>query len=421
VTGICIIGAGPSGITAAKNLAQTGLTNLVIYEKSDQVGGNWVYSENSGHSSVFETTHIIGSKSLSQYLDYPMPDYYAEYPSHQELKQYFNNYTDHFDIRKYIRFNAEVSKAALNDDNQWQITLKDGSSEVFDCLLVCNGHHCNPRFPHYPGEFTGEMIHSHDYKSNRPFAGKRVLVIGGGNSGCDIAVETSRVAEHVSISMRRGYYFIPKFIMGRPVDTLNSGVKWLPGWMRNLGFRILLKLSVGNYADYGLQKPDHPLLGSHPVVNSELLYFIKHGKIQPRWDVKKFDEKTVHFIDGTCDQFDTIIAATGYIITFPFFERDLVDYSEGNVPLFKKVFHLTYKNLFFIGLVQPLGCIWTLSDAQAKLVASYIKGEYTLPDNMEKKIDREIEAIRTKYMHTPRHSVEVDYHDYMGELMKEMP
>ena len=178
-----------------------------------------------------------------------MPDHYAEYPSHRELRAYFNDYADHFGVRSRITFNTTVEQVTAMEDDNWEVVLSSGAKEIFDYLVVCNGHHWNPRKPSYPGEFTGRIIHSHDFKNNRGYEGKKVLVIGGGNSACDIAVETSRVAASVDISMRRGYYFIPKFIMGKPVDTLNSGMNWLPAWIRTLGFKLLLKLTVGNYKD----------------------------------------------------------------------------------------------------------------------------------------------------------------------------
>lgn len=417
----CIIGAGPSGITAAKNLIQVGITDFVLYEKSDKIGGNWVYSEEKGHSSVFETTHIISSKPLSQYEDYPMPDSYADYPSHQELYEYFNNYAEHFKVTDHIKFNTAVESAELNEDNTWDVKLQNGTKEQFENLLVCNGHHWNPRMPEYPGSFLSDFIHSHDFKNNRDFKDKKVLVIGGGNSACDIAVETSRISTKTFISMRRGYYFIPKFLLGNPVDQLNDGVGFIPKFIRNTVFKLLLKLTVGNHTNYGMQKPDHGFLESHPVVNSELLYFIKHGKIKAKVDIERLDGNTVHFKDGSSEEIDVIIASTGYKITFPFFDKAFINFEEGNIPLFKKVFHSKYKNLFFIGLIQPMGCIWPLSDAHAKLVANRIVGNYQLPDDLESSIEKDIRKIRSQFINTPRHTVQVDYHDHLAELKKELP
>ena len=375
----CVIGAGPSGITAAKNLLQVGIDDFVVYEKSDKIGGNWVYSEEKGHSSVFETTHIISSKPLSEYKDFSMPASYAEYPSHQELYQYFNDYADEFGVRDKIEFNTAVIEANRTQQGNWKVKLQDGTLHEFENLLVCNGHHWDPRMPEYPGTFSGKMIHSHDFKNNRDFKDKRVLVIGGGNSACDIAVETSRVSAKTCISMRRGYFFIPKFLLGVPVDQLNNGVGFIPKWIRNAVFRLLLKITVGNHKNYGMQKPDHEFLKSHPVVNSELLYFIKHGKIFPKVDIKELSGNKVHFTDGSSEEVDVIIAATGYKITFPFFDPSLVDFSKGYIPLYKRVFHHEYDNLFFIGLIQPMGCIWPLSDAHAQLVANKIVGNYQIP------------------------------------------
>jgi len=418
---VCIIGAGPSGITAAKNLIQVGITDFVLYEKSDKIGGNWAYSEDGNHSSVFETTHIISSKPLSQYEDFPMPESYADYPSHGELYEYFNNYASHFKVTDYIQFNTAVESAVLDENNSWNLKLSDGTEEQFENLIVSNGHHWNPRMPQYSGKFTGEYIHSHDFKNNRPFKDKKVLVVGGGNSACDIAVETCRVSAKTIISMRRGYYFIPKFLLGKPVDQLNDGVGFIPQFIRNGIFKLLLKLTVGSYKNYGMQKPDHEFLGSHPVVNSELLYFIKHGKIKPKADIERLDGNMVYFKDGSTEEIDIIIAATGYKTTFPFFDKNFINFEEGYIPLYKKVFHPKYRSLFFIGLVQPMGCIWPLSDAHAKLAANLIAGNYQLPNNLQSSIDKDINKIKSQFMDTPRHSVEVDYHEHLAELKNELP
>lgn len=418
---VCVIGAGPSGITAAKNLLQVGLRNIVVYEKGDQVGGNWVFSPRLSHSSVFETTHIISSKTLSQYHDYPMPADYPDYPSHRQLLTYFQDYARHFGVTDYIRFNTSVEKVEKLADERWQVTLGDGAVEVFDYVLVANGHHWNPRWPSYPGSFSGQMLHSHDYKSAAPFRDQRVLVIGGGNSACDIAVETSRVSAFTAISMRRGYYIVPKFAFGQPADVLNAGIVRLPDWIRKPILYTVWRLQVGDYATYGLEKPQHGILQQHLTMNSELFYFIRHGKVHPRRDIERFDGRKVYFKDGRCEEYDTIIACTGFIISHPFFDKNFIDYSEGDVPLYLHVFHPQHRSLFFIGLVQPLGCIWPLADAQSRLVANYIIGRYELPADMLARIEADQRQIKRQFIRAARHTVEVEYHKYLWALQRELP
>lgn len=418
---VCVIGAGPSGLTAAKNLLQVGLRNIVVYEKGDQVGGNWVFSTRPGHSSVFETTHTVSSKRMSQFEDFPMPADYPDYPSHRQMLAYFQEYARHFGLIPCIQFNTEVQRAEKQPDETWKITLGDGRVEVFDHLLVANGHHWNPRFPSYPGTFTGQFLHSHDYKSATGFKDQRVLIIGGGNSACDIAVETSRVSAFTGISMRRGYYIIPKFSLGKPADVMAEPFARLPDFIRMFLFRLTVKLNVGDYAAYGLERPRHDVLQGHVTLNSEMLYFIRHGKVHPRPDIARFEGRTVHFVDGRAEEYDTIIACTGFIITHPFFERSFIDYSEGDVPLFLRVFHPAHRSLYFIGLVQPQGSIWPLADAQSQLVANYIIGQYQLPLDMDARIRRDVESIRRNFLNTPRHTIEVEFHKHLWAVQKEIP
>jgi cation diffusion facilitator CzcD-associated flavoprotein CzcO len=416
----CVIGAGPSGITAAKGLLEAGLRDVVVYERNDQVGGNWLYSPAPSHSSVFETTHIISSKALSQYSDYPWPEDYADYPGHRELLAYFQGYARRFGVDRHVRFRTEVVRAEPDPAGGWRVTLATGEPERFDHLLVANGHHWDPRMPSYPGSFAGRLLHSHDFKSAASFADQRVLVVGGGNSACDIAVETARVSRFTGISMRRGYHFVPKFLFGIPSDTLHERFLFVPRALRARLFELVLRLWNGDAARYGLPRPDHPFLSSHPVVNSELLYFIRHGRIHPRPDVARLDGNDVRFADGRVEAYDAIIAATGFRITFPFFDRSLVDFSSGSVPLYLRVFPPRLPGLYFIGLFQPIGCIWPLAELQARLVAKHILGEYRLPADLDRRIEEEVDSIRRTFADTPRHTVEVDYHPFRERLLRDI-
>ena len=416
---IAVIGAGPSGITTIKNLVEAGYKNVTCFEMNDQVGGNWVYSETEGHSSVFKTTHIISSRKFSEYTDFPMPSSFPDYPSQQELLQYFNDYVDHFQIRPYIQFNSRVSSASLTN-NQWTITLEDQREYHFDLLIVCNGHHWDPRIPSYPGHFSGEILHSHSFKNNQKFSGKKVLVVGGGNSACDIAVEISRVAKKTSISMRRGYHFIPKFIMGMPSDTFYSKTLWIPKRIRLFLQKLVLRLVQGKYENYGLQTPDHDILETHATVNSELLYFIKHGKIKPKVNIQSFENNQVVFEDGSQEKFDAIIYATGYKITFPFFDTKVVDYENNPVELYNYCFHPHIQNLMFVGLLQPLGCIWPLADLQAQQIVQFLNGKWKLPQNLDQAIHRQLTNRPFNFIDTPRHKLEVDFHIFYKHLAKEI-
>jgi cation diffusion facilitator CzcD-associated flavoprotein CzcO len=416
-----VIGAGPSGITAAKNLLQAGLRDVVVFERGTQVSGNWIYSPEKGHSSVFETTHIISSRTLSEYDGYPFPDGSPDYPGHQELLAYFQGYARRFGVLPLVRFGADVARAEPLPAGGWRVTLGSGDIERFDHLLVANGHHSVPRLPDCPGRFEGQFVHSHDYKTSSPFRGQRVLVLGGGNSACDIAVETGRVSAFTAISMRRGYHFVPKFLFGMPSDVLHAKVVFVPRRLRVRLLRLLLRLLNGDPARYGLERPDHELLSSHPVVNSELLYSIRHGRVHPRRDVERFDGRTVRFVDGPAEDYDAVIAATGYRIAFPFLDPALVDFSAGSVPLYLRVFAPRLPGLYFIGLCQPLGCIWPLADLQSKLVASHIAGSYVLPGDVLARIEAENRETARDYMPTPRHALEVDYHAYRRRLLREIP
>lgn len=415
---VCIIGAGPSGIAAIKNISEKGI-DVVAYDFNHDVGGNWIYNENESHSSVFETTHIISSKSLSEYADFPFAPTVADYPSHEELYNYFQDYATHFNLYRYIEFNTLVEACTLLSDHRWQVkTSCNGKEKVdyFTDLVVCNGHHWKPKLPRYPGKFTGEFLHSHQYKKAAPFTDKKVLVIGGGNSACDVAVETSRVSKQTTISWRRGYRILPKFIMGKPSDVFASRMTFLPIRLRNLLAGVLVRITTGPNAVYGLPPVKHKFGETHPTVNSELLYKIRHGKVKPKPDIDRFDGKKVWFKDGTVDSFDAIIACTGFVLSHPFFKKDFIDYSSGPVPLYLKMFHPEYTNLYFIGMFQPLGCIWPGAEQQSKLAALALTGQWKRPSDIKKRCAREVSHPHMQQIATSRHTITVDFHVFMREI-----
>lgn len=422
---ICVIGAGPSGLAAAKNAIQFGF-DVVVFEQNEKVGGNWVFQASTGHSSVYEHTHIISSKVWSEYEDYPMPDDYPDYPSHSQLQAYFAAYARYFGVMEHIRFNHTVTAATRTDAGLWAVAYNDEAGNahtaLFDQLMVANGHHWNPKYPEYPGEFTGIFMHSHDFKRvDETWRGKRVLVIGAGNSACDVAVEAARVAEKVCLSMRSPQWFLPKFLFGMPTDVFASYSNWMPNKLKQFTLTKLLTLLEGPYSRYGLPTNTHPALSHHPTLNSDLLDYIRHGRIHPRPAIRQLAGDEVTFVDGEVEAFDIICACTGFWITFPFFEQSFIDFQHvDKVPLFLRMMHPDYTNLYFIGLFQPLGCIWPLADYQAMLACAEIAGIYQRPADLKTAIQYEIEHPHFEYTGGLRHSTEVDYHGLRRELSREL-
>lgn len=423
-TKICVIGAGPSGLTTLKNLSAQGLTNITCFEAGTEVGGNWVFQDAHGHSSVYASTHIISSKKRSQFPDFPMPDEYPDFPSHEQMKAYFDAYAEAFGVKRFIRFHSRVDHADRGPDGGWRIryTGPTGTAEeTFDYLFVCSGHHSAPRLPDCPGRFSGEALHAHSYKTAEPFRNKRVLVVGGGNSACDIAVDISRVAEATRISMREGYYIIPKLVFGKPVDVMYRRARWIPKALRQWLFEKGVRLIVGRFERYGLQRPARRIMSMHPTLNSELLYLIRHGRIQPRIGVERLDGREVVFADGKREAFDTIIWATGYRTSFAFFDKSFIDWEEAlALPLYLKMMLADVPNLYFIGLFQPIGCIWTLADLQARIAALQIAGHLARPADIAARIEREKRHPHWRFEQRPRHAVEVDYYDFERSLLREL-
>ena len=353
-----------------------------------------------------------------------MPEDYPDYPSHKHLAKYFQDYAIHFGLYPLIRFNTLVTHCERNKEGKWEVTTQSNGSETtaeFDALAVCNGHHWLPRMPKYPGQFSGEFIHSHEVKRFSRFTGKRVLVIGGGNSAADVAVESSRVAASVDMSWRRGYWIAPKFMMGKPSDVFSTKIHWLPLKLWQKLSALSLYFRNGKNTDYGLPNPDGPLGSHHPTINEDLFFTIRHGKIKPRTDIASLNGNEAVFKDGSKGEYDVVVACTGYIITHPFFDKSFIDYSEGDVPLWLRMIHPEMDNLYFIGLFQPLGCIWPGSELQSKIMARELAGKWRRPTSIKKLIAEELKNPDFKQINTPRHTITVDYHRFRKRLLKQLP
>jgi hypothetical protein len=341
------------------------------------------------------------------------------------MQQYFESYAKYFDVFSRISFDHSVERVELQGDGKWVVTYSHAGvtkSEIFEYLMVANGHHNVPKYPQYPGTYSGQFLHSHDFKAvDETWRGKRILIIGAGNSACDIAVEAARISRTVRMSMRSPQWIFPKFIFGQPGDVFAARTRWLPRKLRQYGLKYLVRLVLGPYSRYGLPENETLPLSTHPTLNSDLLDYIRHGRIKPMPAIKSFDGLTVNFVDGRAEEFDIICACTGFWTEFPFFERSFLDFKDlVKVPLYKKMMHEKYPNLYFIGLFQPIGCIWPLADFQAKLACLEILGKYQRPKDMKRAIKHEVENPHFNFGPGQRHAMEVDYHTFRKELKREL-
>lgn len=419
----CVIGAGSSGIAAVKELHQRGF-DVTAFEKGDRVGGNWVYGNANGMSAAYDHLHINTSRERMEYSDFPMPKSYPDFPHHSHIAAYFDAYVDHFGFRDRIRFSTGVERVTKRPQGGWEIASEGGGSERYDMLLVANGHHWDPRWPEpaFPGteDFDGEVIHSHSYAEGRALDDRDVVVLGMGNSAMDIAVEASYRARSVTLAARRGAWIVPKYLFGRPVDQLAASAR-IPFPVRQAIFNGLLRLTVGKVEDYGLHRPDHRFGDAHPTISSDILNRVVHGKLDVKPTITHLAGDHVHFADGTSVHADLVIFATGYKITFPFFDADLISAPDNEISLFKRVFHRDHTDLAFLGLLQPLGAVMPLAEAQSRWVAEYLRGGYALPSPAAMRADMRTdrERMARRYVTSKRHTIQVDFDDYLAELGRE--
>jgi Flavin-binding monooxygenase-like len=420
----CIIGAGAAGLTTAKNFKDQGIAFDVL-EREDNVGGNWYYGKDC--SSIYKSVHMISSKEFSRYTDYAMPKDFPIYLRADQALTYLQNYANEFGLFAHIEFGRSVLDLnPVAGSHQWDVTLDNGEVRRYQGVVVANGHLCKPHLADYPGRFNGLQLHSSQYKTPDIFVGKRVLVVGAGNSGCDIAVEAVHHAKSVVHSTRRGYYYWPKFLFGIPADVW---AEWplkmrMPLWLRRLfGYGILRLYTAGQPEQYGLPKPDHKLFESHFIINSTLFYHLGHGDLQAKGDVRALRGDHVEFADGSLETFDVIVYATGFELSFPFLDQRHLSWNKERPDLALNIFDRQHPNLFFIGLFQTSTGNWPLMDYQAQLVARYLYARQAAPAKAEKLakwvFPQPLDASGgIRFSNTLRHSIEVEHFSYRRKLQQ---
>lgn len=420
---VCVIGAGSSGIATAKVLHERGI-EFDCFELSDRVGGNWVYRNKNGVSASYRSLHINTSRERMEFSDFPMPENLPDFARHDQIAAYFDAYVDHFGFRDQITFETGVDHVERREDGTFEVTLSSGETREYNAVCVANGHHWDQRWPEpaYPGRdsFAGEQIHSHSYTDESQLVGKRVVIVGMGNSAMDIAVDASYHAKETYLAHRRGVHVVPKYIFGRPYDQF-AAAEWMPAWLRWPLARAMIKATTGPMTRYGLKAPDHKFAQAHPTMSSRILDRLAHGAITPKPNIARLEGNHVYFTDGTCVRADLIIYCTGYKITFPFFDEDFFAANDNQVDLYKHIIDPDIPGLYFIGLIQPLGAIMPIAERQSQLITDHLTDGYALPTGpvMRRDIERKHRKMQKRYIASKRHTIQVDFDDYMRELRLE--
>jgi len=407
---VAIIGAGPAGLATARALNNLGI-DFDIFEKHSNVGGIW--DINNQGSPMYGSAHFISSKTMSGHEGYPMPEEYPDYPSNKQILTYIRDFAGAYDLKSSIQFNSTV-KQVSESSGGWKIEVEHAGAiqQYHYRWLVCaNGTNWFKNQPEIKGQetFNGEIIHSVDYHNSDKMKGKRVLVIGAGNSGIDIACDAAFAADEAYISMRRGYHFLPKHIFGEPVDVFGSKSNWLPMWIQQRTFGALLRLINGDLTRLGLQKPDHKVLSSHPIVNGQLLHYLQHGDIKAKVDIERVQGNIVYFTDGSQADVDLIIQATGYNWRIPYLNDSVFEWQNNRPQTFLKIFNRKHPGLFINGFVETNGGAYKLFDEMALLIAKTIEAQALKPE-LAKRIQNFIEGPEAdlsgsvSYVESARHT-----------------
>jgi cation diffusion facilitator CzcD-associated flavoprotein CzcO len=417
---VAVIGAGSSGLAAAHNLLDAGF-EVNVLEREHDLGGSW--NQDTPQGRVHDSATMISSRPMTEYPDFPMPAEFPDYPDHRQALAYLRAYSGSFELDRHIRYDTAVTSVNRTPAG-WTITMGNGDKSSWDAVVIANGHNWQPHFPRYAEDFDGESLHSGAYRNSGILKGKRVLVIGRGNSGCDIAAEAADHASLVVSSGRRGYHFIPKYMIGTPSDQVGEALirRGLSLERRRRMTEWGIEQEIGRIQDFGLPAPDHELFESHPVINSRFPLAVRDGKVKPKPDVTGFHGSTASFADGTEQDFDVVIFATGYKAVAPFLQGELSAWwNDGRPALHLNVFHPSIDTLFFAGLIQPDSGQFGLVHWQSRAIAAFLCrlfGDSSSLDAFRQRRLRDHAPVSggVRYLDARRHFFEVEHVSYLDAL-----
>jgi cation diffusion facilitator CzcD-associated flavoprotein CzcO len=394
------------------------------FERHSDVGGIW--DIDSPGTSMYDSAHFISSKYTSGFLGYPMPEAFPDYPDHRQLLAYIRGFTDAYGLRPGISFGQGVARAEpLGPDARdgWSVTLQSGETRRYRGIVCANGVTWHANRPDYPGldSFRGDIRHSVEHRSASDFKGRRVLIVGAGNSGVDIACDAARTADAAFLSVRRGYRFVPKHVFGVPLDVFLSGQIHPPkGVVLPDDPSKMIDALTGDLTRFGLPAPDHKALESHPILNSQILHHLAHGDIKAKRDIKAFTPTGAVFADGSEEAFDLVLFATGYEYRIPYLDEGLFTWNQGRPELYLNLFHRRLAGLSVLGFIEFASAAYQRFDEMAQMLvmdANIAESGVGLADwTRQKAEDRPNLRGSMTYVNSPRHANYVEVATYRRVL-----
>lgn len=418
---IAVIGAGPAGLVTAKTLMERGF-EVTVYEKGSFVGGTWVYENDNGRRFLYKNLHINTSKRLTAFSGLPFPEDTQPIPDHHDMARYFAAYADRFGLMRRIRFRSpvrELSPVPIPGSRRpkWQVTADNQAVEVYDAAVVCAGAFEKPKHATALQAFAGEYLHSADYREPERYVGKRVCIVGAGNSAVDIASDLCTTAKSVTLVARSAVKIVPHFVAGRSLNDIGRSLqkRWIPDSFRRLITQVLVYIVHGSEVRLGFKPLTHRV---HPTISSTIVQDILFGRVKVRQDISTINGSTIIFADGTQEDFDVIIGATGYVTEFPFLSRDILETEKDHLDLYLRIVAPDWLGLYFVGLINIDTPINFACEQQARWVAAIEHDRAALPasEEMRRQIAAKNAWVSRYYGTAARHSVQEESKIYYREL-----
>jgi cation diffusion facilitator CzcD-associated flavoprotein CzcO len=421
---IGIIGAGAAGLTGAKHMLEAGF-DVTLYEIGSHVGGLWVYKNDNQRSSAYKTLHINTARDLTAFSDHPFPQDVQPFPNHKDMAAYLRSYAERFGLMQRVRFHTRVTriKAAPGytpEKPRWQLQTEHGETHEHDTVIVASGHLTKPlEVPMFRDAFKGRYLHSHYYKDPAEFAGQRICVVGVGNSALDIASDVCPAAERAVLVARSRPLIIPKLMFGRPFWDLAKPLykPWVPAAVRNRLVRFLVWVVQGDMGKLGFPPPGKKI---HATSNANIVNHIHYRRVVVKQGITAVDGQRITFADGSSEEFDALIAATGYLIDLDFVGPEIATIKDNGLDLYMRIVPPDWRGLYFLGFFNSDTAANWISEAQIRWIREFEMRRATLPSraDMQAEIEARRAAVARDFKDTPRHGIEVEHMPYFVDLKR---